>query len=138
MSGISDREPHGIRVNTIVCGTFHTSTLTKSIPTAEIEQHMTAQIALGRIASPDEFVAMAVFLASDASAYMTGALLSLDGGIGTKFSQLFDWYRQGLVKPAIGRRFPLTDAAEAMRVVFERRAVGKVVTEMPLDAEPAH
>jgi NADPH2:quinone reductase len=43
-----------------------------------------------------------------------------------------------LVKPAIGHRFPLRDAAEAMRVVFERRAVGKVVIEMPLDAEPAH
>lgn len=47
------------------------------------------------------------------------------------FAQLFAWYRQGLVRPAIGHRFPLADAAEAMRVVFERRALGKVVLEMP-------
>ena len=47
------------------------------------------------------------------------------------FAWLFAWYRQGLVTPAIGHRFPLADAAEAMRVVFERRALGKVVIEMP-------
>jgi NADPH:quinone reductase len=47
------------------------------------------------------------------------------------FAQLFDWYRQGQVTPAIGHRFPLADAAEALRVVFERRALGKVVIEMP-------
>jgi NADPH2:quinone reductase len=47
------------------------------------------------------------------------------------FEQLFAWYRKGLVKPAIGHRFPLADVAEAMRVVFERRALGKVVIEMP-------
>ena len=47
------------------------------------------------------------------------------------FAQLFAWYRQGLVTPAIGHRFPLAEAADAMRVVFERRALGKVVIEMP-------
>jgi NADPH2:quinone reductase len=47
------------------------------------------------------------------------------------FTQLFDWYRQGKVTPAIGHRFALADTAEAMRVVFERRALGKVVIEMP-------
>ena len=47
------------------------------------------------------------------------------------FVQLFDWYGQGKVTPAIGHRFPLAEAAEAMRVVFERRALGKVVIEMP-------
>jgi NADPH2:quinone reductase len=47
------------------------------------------------------------------------------------FRQLFEWYDQGLVTPSIGHRFPLADAGEAMRVVFERRALGKVVIEMP-------
>ncbi len=46
------------------------------------------------------------------------------------FRQLFAWYRQGRINPAIGHRFPLAETAEAMRVVFERRAVGKVVIEM--------
>jgi NADPH2:quinone reductase len=48
------------------------------------------------------------------------------------FKQLFTWYRQGLVRPAIGHRFALADAAQAMRVVFDRRALGKVVIEMPV------
>lgn len=47
------------------------------------------------------------------------------------FRQLFDWYRQGLVRPVIGHRFPLADAAAALRVVSERRALGKVVIEVP-------
>jgi NADPH2:quinone reductase len=47
------------------------------------------------------------------------------------FRQLFDWYRQGLVSPAIGHRFPLAEAAAAMRVVSGRHALGKVVIEMP-------
>ena len=47
------------------------------------------------------------------------------------FAQLFDWYEQSLVTPAIGHHFPLRDAAEAMRVVYEREAIGKVVIEMP-------
>jgi NADPH2:quinone reductase len=47
------------------------------------------------------------------------------------FAQLFDWYRQGLLNPAIGHVFPLAEAPEALRTVFERRALGKVVIEMP-------
>jgi NADPH:quinone reductase len=47
------------------------------------------------------------------------------------FAQLFAWYDQGKVTPAIGHRFGLVEAAEAMRTVFERRALGKVVIEMP-------
>jgi NADPH:quinone reductase len=48
------------------------------------------------------------------------------------FTQLFAWYKAGKVTPAIGHRFALTDVAEAMRVVYGRRALGKVVIEMPL------
>lgn len=47
------------------------------------------------------------------------------------FAQLFDWYRRGLVTPAIGHRFPLAQAAEALRIVHGRAAMGKVVLEMP-------
>jgi NADPH2:quinone reductase len=47
------------------------------------------------------------------------------------FRQLFAWYRQGLVRPVIGHRFALADAAAAMQVLSARRALGKVVIEMP-------
>jgi NADPH2:quinone reductase len=47
------------------------------------------------------------------------------------FRQLFSWYEEGLVRPSIGHRFPLGEVEAAMRVVYERRALGKVVVEMP-------
>jgi NADPH2:quinone reductase len=47
------------------------------------------------------------------------------------FEQIFAWYRQGLVTPLIGDRFALHDTADAIRAVHERRAIGKIVIEMP-------
>jgi NAD(P)-dependent dehydrogenase (short-subunit alcohol dehydrogenase family) len=38
------------------------------------------RVPLKRIAQPDEIVPFAVFLASDASSYMTGTVIDLDGG----------------------------------------------------------
>ena len=43
--------PRGIRVNAIVCGTFHTDSLHASLPSEELQTQMAAGIALGRIAS---------------------------------------------------------------------------------------
>jgi NADPH2:quinone reductase len=63
-------------------------------------------------------------------AYGMSAILDPQANV-EDFAQLFDWYRQGKVAPAIGHRFPLADTAEALRVVHERRALGKVVIEMP-------
>lgn len=74
--------PRGIRVNAIVCGSFRTDNFSHAIPTADIEQLVIGTIPLGRIGVPEEIVGTAVFLASNASAYMTGALLGLDGGVG--------------------------------------------------------
>ena len=74
--------PRGIRVNAIVCGTFSTDTFARSMPTTEAEGQLASRIPLRRIGSPEEVVGTALFLASDASSYMTGALVSLDGGAG--------------------------------------------------------
>jgi NAD(P)-dependent dehydrogenase (short-subunit alcohol dehydrogenase family) len=70
----------GIRVNAIVCGTFHTDSLHASLPSEEMQAQMVASVALGRIASPDEIVGTALYLASDASSYLNGELIVLDGG----------------------------------------------------------
>lgn len=45
------------------------------------------------------------------------------------FRQLFEWYGEGRVTPVISNRFPLDRAADAFRVLQERRARGKVVIE---------
>ena len=72
--------PRGIRVNAIVCGTFHTDSLHKSLPSDEGQKQMAARISLGRIADADEIVGTALYLASSASSYLTGELIMLDGG----------------------------------------------------------
>ena len=72
--------PRGIRVNAIVCGTFHTDSLHASLPSDEAQAQMASGVALGRIASADEIVGTALYLASDASSYLTGELILLDGG----------------------------------------------------------
>jgi NAD(P)-dependent dehydrogenase (short-subunit alcohol dehydrogenase family) len=72
--------PRGIRVNAIVCGTFHTDSLHASLPSDEMRTQMASNAALGRIASADEIVGTALYLASDASSYLTGGLIVLDGG----------------------------------------------------------
>jgi NAD(P)-dependent dehydrogenase (short-subunit alcohol dehydrogenase family) len=70
----------GIRVNAIVCGTFHTDSFHKSAPTPEMQADMARRVALGRIASPEEIVGTALYLASEASSYLSGQLIVLDGG----------------------------------------------------------
>jgi NAD(P)-dependent dehydrogenase (short-subunit alcohol dehydrogenase family) len=45
---------------------------------------MIANIPLHRVATPDEIANAVVFLASDEAKYVTGAVLSVDGGTTTK------------------------------------------------------
>jgi NAD(P)-dependent dehydrogenase (short-subunit alcohol dehydrogenase family) len=68
-----------IRVNAIVCGTFHTDSLHVSLLSDEMQAQMASNV-LGRIASATEIIGTALYLASDASSYLTGELILLDGG----------------------------------------------------------
>jgi NAD(P)-dependent dehydrogenase (short-subunit alcohol dehydrogenase family) len=72
--------PRGIRINAIVCGTFHTDSLHNSLPTEELQAEMAGHVSLGRIAAADEIVGTALFLASSGASYLNGELLVLDGG----------------------------------------------------------
>ena len=77
----ADWAPHGITVNAILPGGFMTDANLrwKSIHPEVIETFQ-QQIPMGRYGEPHELGPLAVYLASDASAYMTGAALVIDGG----------------------------------------------------------
>jgi NAD(P)-dependent dehydrogenase (short-subunit alcohol dehydrogenase family) len=70
----------GIRVNGIICGTFDTDSLRAGIPDAAAGQAIADRVSVGRIAAADEIVGAALFLASEASSYMSGEMIVLDGG----------------------------------------------------------
>ena len=72
--------PHGITVNAIAPGATDTP-LNATAYTPEVRANYEKRIALGRIAQPSEISDAAVFLATDASRYMTGHELLVDGGL---------------------------------------------------------
>jgi NAD(P)-dependent dehydrogenase (short-subunit alcohol dehydrogenase family) len=67
-----------VRVNCIMPGAFMTD-ISKAWPEAVLEQ-LNRTIPLGRGGAPDEIIGAALYLASDASRYTTGAILKVDGG----------------------------------------------------------
>jgi NAD(P)-dependent dehydrogenase (short-subunit alcohol dehydrogenase family) len=69
----------GIRVNTIAPGYFPTEMTGNYFTTAQ-GQEMIARIPQKRIGALDELGGPLLLLASDASSYMTGSVLSVDGG----------------------------------------------------------
>jgi NAD(P)-dependent dehydrogenase (short-subunit alcohol dehydrogenase family) len=69
----------GIRVNALAPG-FFASEMTEQYPDGYLEQMM-FRVPAGRVGEARELVAAALFLASDASSYITGVLLPVDGGI---------------------------------------------------------
>lgn len=70
----------GITSNVVAPGYVDTD-MTAELGDARRDELVKA-IPLGRTASPDEIAAVIGFLASDASSYVTGAILPVDGGLG--------------------------------------------------------
>ena len=68
-----------VRVNTIAPGYTKTNML-KTVP-QELLDKFASQTSLGRLAEPLEIANVCVFLASDMSSYITGAVISVDGGM---------------------------------------------------------
>ncbi len=82
-----DLAPRGIRVNAICPGTVRTP-LTEPMLRARGDGDVEAGIAatvpkypLGRLGSPEDIAAVAAFLASDDAAFMTGSIVTSDGGM---------------------------------------------------------
>ncbi|MGP6178648.1 SDR family NAD(P)-dependent oxidoreductase [Microbacterium sp. A196] len=70
--------PH-IRVNAILPGPTETPTLLAASP--ERKSQFLADVPLGRFGTPDEIAALAFWLLSDESSYVTGAVFTADGGV---------------------------------------------------------
>ncbi len=72
---------YNIRVNTICPGYVRTKLSAALLENESAYLSLTNNVALGRPATPDEMAGLAVFLASDASSYMTGSTIVNDGGL---------------------------------------------------------
>jgi NAD(P)-dependent dehydrogenase (short-subunit alcohol dehydrogenase family) len=70
---------NGIRVNALAPGTVDTDMVRANTP--ETQRSMANASFMRRAAHPDEMVGPALFLASDASSFMTGQVLLVDGGL---------------------------------------------------------
>lgn len=73
--------PHNVRINAIAPGLVKTDFAKALWENPDNLKASTASAALGRIGEPREIAGAAVFLASDASTFMTGQTITVDGGV---------------------------------------------------------
>ena len=73
--------PHGIRVNCLVPGPFDTDMMNHIRHDPQRMREYLEHVPLGRIGGEDDVKGAAVFLASDASRFVTGQTLVVDGGV---------------------------------------------------------
>ena len=78
--------PHGVRTNAILPGPVETPLLMDWLLKDEAAKNLRlARNPTGRFGKPDEVVALAVYLASDESAWTNGASMVIDGGISVNY-----------------------------------------------------
>ncbi len=77
----ADWAPFGVTVNAIAPGGFMTDANRRWFrENPKLRETFEGQVPMGRLGEPDEIGPLAVYLASEASSYMTGAMLTIDGG----------------------------------------------------------
>ncbi len=72
--------PYNVRVNALCPGPFETPMNKQLFQVPETRQYFASRIPLGRFGDPRELAGPIIFLASDASSFMTGTTLLIDGG----------------------------------------------------------
>ncbi len=77
---------HGVRVNSLAPGFILTDLTRKLWSDPEMQAWNQANAPLGRLGEPEDMVGTAIFLASNASAFMTGQTLYVDGGFSAGWS----------------------------------------------------
>jgi glucose 1-dehydrogenase len=73
--------PHGITVNNVAPGAVETPMDAPLKEHPDQMKELLSEIPLGRMAKPEEVAGLAVYLASDAAAYVTGSTFVIDGGM---------------------------------------------------------
>ena len=71
---------HGVTVNAIAPGVFRTALNQKLLDESDRGKELLMRTPMGRFGKTEELVGSAIFLASDASAFITGEILVVDGG----------------------------------------------------------
>jgi len=73
--------PHGVTVNAVAPGPFESKMMAETL--RRFRDAIVSSCPLGRIGEPEDMAGVAIYLASRAGAYLTGAVIPVDGGIST-------------------------------------------------------
>lgn len=73
--------PHNVRVNAVAPGTIATELAAKAVLTSdEAKRRILSRTPMGRLGEPSEIADVVAWLASDAASYVTGEIVTVDGG----------------------------------------------------------
>jgi NAD(P)-dependent dehydrogenase (short-subunit alcohol dehydrogenase family) len=71
---------YGVRVNCIGPGVIKTPLTLKALEDPKKYQELVSKVPMGRLGEPEDLIGAVIFLASQASNYMTGQTIYIEGG----------------------------------------------------------